>query len=169
MRASRVSLGVSLLSAIFAFGAIAADAPAPSSKGPWLGVWKLNVEKSTYQTNKPPVGTDRVYAMSAAGPDSFDILITSKTPEGVQTMNMALKGGKFDGKNYKEVGNPFADANRFKITGERSYEFVESKNGVDVITISAEISKDGKTRTSRQQGVGPDGKPTLNIAVWDRQ
>jgi hypothetical protein len=169
MHARRMILGMGLLCVTFAAGIVRADGPAPSVQGPWLGVWKLNVEKSTYQTNKPPAGTVRTYAMTAAGPDSFDVVIDSKSPEGVQTMHMELRGGKFDGKDYKEVGNPFADANRFRILGERSYGFVETKNGVEVITITAEISADGKTRTSQQKGKGPDGKPTLNIAVWDRQ
>jgi len=169
VRACRAIFGVSLLSLAFAFGPVRADAPAPSSQGPWLGVWKLNVEKSQFHTNKPPVGTDRTYSMTAAGPDSFDILILSKTPEGKQTMHMETKGARFDGKDYQEVGNPFADRNRFKLTGPRSYEFVETKNGVEVITISAEISADGKTRTSRQKSVGRDGKPIENVAVWDKQ
>lgn len=146
-----------------------AQAGAPPVQGPWLGTWKLNLEKSTYQSGKPPAGTVRTYAMTATGPDTFDIVIRSTSPEGVQTMHMETRGARFDGKDYQEVGNPFADANRFRITGERTYEFVESRNGAVVITITAEISADGKTRTSRQQGRRPDGTTTLNVAVWDRQ
>lgn len=170
MHARRVILGASLLCAIFAAGIVRAEAPAPSVQGPWLGVWKLNVEKSNFQAGKPPpAGTVRTYAMTAAGPDSFDVVIYSKSPEGVQTMHMETRGARFDGKSYREVGNPFADANRFQILGERSYGFVETKNGVEVITITAEISPDGKTRTSQQKSTGRDGKPTVNIAVWDKQ
>jgi hypothetical protein len=169
MRACRVILGATLLCATLVAGIVRADTAAPSAHGPWLGIWKLNVEKSRFQTNKPPAGTQRTYAMTAAGPDSFDIVIDSKTPEGAQTMHMLLKGGKFDGKDYEEIGNPFADRNRFTLINDHSYSFVETKNGKEVITISVEISADGKTRTSQQKGVGPDGKPTLNVAVWDRQ
>jgi hypothetical protein len=156
--------GVALMTA-----SLVAQAPAPPIQGPWLGVWKLNIEKSQFQTGAPPAGTFRTYVMTAAGPDAFDIVIDSTSPEGVRTMHMELRGGRFDGRNYRETGNPVADFNRFHRTGERSYEFVESKDGVDVITITVEISPDGRTRTSRQHGKGRDGKPTLNIAVWDRQ
>jgi len=169
MRARRTSLAISLLGALLVAGSVGAETPAPSVQGPWLGVWKLNVEKSNYQVGKPPAGTVRTYAMTAAGPDSFNILIDSKTPEGVPTMHMELKGGKFDEKDYRDEGNPVADFNRFKLTGKHSYEFVETKNGVEIMKITVEISKDGKTRTSRQNGKGPDGKPTLNVAVWDKQ
>jgi hypothetical protein len=84
-------------------------------------------------------------------------------------MYMEVRGARFDGRNYKEVGNPAADMNRFRKSGDRSYEFTESKNGVDVITIAVEVSADGQTRTSRQMGRRPDGTPTLNVVVWDRQ
>jgi hypothetical protein len=150
-------------------GHLLAQTAAPPVQGPWLGTWMLNVEKSTYQTGQPPAGTVRTYVMTAAGPDSFDIVIDSRSPAGVQTMHMETRGARFDGKEYKEIGNPVADTNRFRIVNERSYEFVEAKNGVDVITITVEISADGRTRTSRQKGRGPDGQPTLNVAVWDRR
>jgi len=32
-----------------------------------------------------------------------------------------------------------------------------------------EISRDGKTRTVTQSGVGPDGKPVDNVLVYDKQ
>ena len=168
MNARRLILGMGLLFAT-TFGAVtmAADKAAPSSNGPWLGVWKLNIDKSNFQTNKPPAGTDRTYAMTAAGPDSFDIHIVSKDPDGKQTMDMSTKGAKFDGKTYKEEGNPFANENIFHLVNERSYSFEEKKDGVHVITISVEISPDGKTRTSKQKSVR-DGKEIVNVAVWDR-
>ena len=169
MPVRRMMFAVGLLGLVLGTGSAGADTPAPAVQGPWLGVWKLNVEKSNFQAGKPPAGTVRTYAMTAAGPDSFDILIDSKTPEGVQTMHMELKGGKFDDKDYRDVGNPIADSNRFKLTGKRSYEFVETKKGVPIMKVTVDISADGKTRTSHQQGVGPDGKPTMNVAVWDRQ
>lgn len=164
----RVALGAGLLGLVF--GAVSlADTAAPGVQGPWLGVWKLNVAKSQYQVGKPPEGTVRTYAMSATGPDSFDIVIDSKSPEGVSTMHMELRGGKFDGKDYKDVGNPVADTNRFRLLGKRSYDFFEDRAGVQVMHVTVEISPDGKTRTSHQEGTGPDGKPIRNTAVWERQ
>jgi hypothetical protein len=168
MPTRRAILGTSLL-AVLCFATAHADTPAPAVQGPWLGVWKLNVEKSQFRTNKPPLGTVRTYTMSAAGHDTFDVMILSTSPAGVQTMNMATKGARFDGKPYREVGNPFADANSFKLLSDRSYEFVETKNGAEVITITVDISEDGRTRTSRQKSTGADGKQSVNVAVWDRQ
>lgn len=168
MRVLRAMLGACLVCLPLA-AIVDAQAPAPSVQGPWLGVWKLNVERSRYHSGAPPAGTNRTYVMRAVRPDTFDIIIDSTSPAGVQTMHMETRGARFDGKEYHEVGNPVADTNRFRITGERAYEFVESKNGVAVITITVEISPDGRTRTSQQQSTGPDGKARLNIAVWDRQ
>lgn len=164
---SKVTLGVGLLCLMV--GAASGETPAPSVQGPWLGVWKLNVAKSHYQTGAPPEGTVRTYAMSATGPDSFDVVIDSKSPAGVQTMHMELRGGKFDNKDYKDVGNPVADFNRFQLLSKRSYGFVETRAGVEVMKVTVEISADGKTRTSHQEGKGPDGKPVSNTAVWERQ
>lgn len=168
MHTRRAILGTALLTVLCAVTAHA-DTAAPSVQGPWLGVWKLNVEKSQFRTNKPPLGTVRTYTMTATGRDTFDVLILSTSPEGVQTMNMATKGARFDGKSYREIGNPFADANSFKLLSERSYEFVETKNGAHVITITVDISEDGRVRTSRQKSVGSDGKESVNVAVWERQ
>ena len=117
MTTRRFVLGATLLCATFGVIAAGADQPAPSAQGPWLGVWKLNIEKSNFQTNKPPAGTDRTYAMTAAGPDSFNIVIDSKTPEGVQQMHMVVEGAKFDGKPYKEVGNHPAQRSLVQLRG----------------------------------------------------
>ncbi len=168
MRTRRSILGTGLF-ALFSTVLAHADTPAPAVHGPWLGVWKLNVEKSQFRTNKPPAGTVRLYTMRAASDDKFDVHIVSTSPEGVQTMNMETRGARFDGKPYREIGNPFADANTFRLINSRSYEFVETKNGKEVITISVEISEDGRTRTSRQKSIGADGQPSVNVAVWDRQ
>lgn len=46
--------------------------------------------RNQFQTNKPPAGTDRIYSMTAAGPDSFDILILSKSPDGKPIVNVAV-------------------------------------------------------------------------------
>lgn len=161
--------GVAIVLAGAALTPFVLRAQAPPVDGPWLGVWTLNIEKSTYQSGKPPAGTVRTYTMTRSGPDTFDVVIDSKAPDGTQTMHMETRGARFDGKDYKEVGNAIADSNRFTVTGERSYSFVESRNGVDVITIHAEISPDGRTRTSRQQLKGRDGQGSTNVAVWDRQ
>lgn len=168
MSAGRVIVGAAL-AWVMSAAVLGAQASAPPAQGPWMGVWKLNVEKSTYQMGKPPAGTVRTVAMTATGADTFDVIIDSQPPNGGPRMHMELKGARFDGKDYAETGNPIADANRFRILGERSYEVVETKNGVVVITVTVEVSADGKTRTSRQQGKTPDGTPTLNIAVWERQ
>ncbi len=168
MRISRMTLGAGLMCLMI--GTASADTPAPSVQGPWLGVWKLNVAKSQYQVGKPPEGTERTYAMTATGADTFDIVIDSKSPEGKPTMHMELRGGKFDGKGYKDVGNPVAEFNAFRLIDKRSYDFVETTHdGKQVMKVTVEISADGKTRTSHQEGAGPDGKPIRNTAVWDKQ
>lgn len=171
MTARRYFLGASLLCASLAFGIAHAADTAPSAKGSWIGVWKLNPAKSRYQTNAPAADAIRIYEMKQVGADTFDVIIDfkdPKNPEGASIMHMETRGARFDGKEYKETGNPFADMNRFHRISDRAYDFVESKNGKEVIRIAVEISQDGKTRTSRQSGTGQDGKPTMNVAVWDR-
>jgi len=169
----RLFLGTSLLCAALITGIASAADPAPTpAKGPWIGVWKLNVAKSKYQGNPPPADAIRIYEMRLTGPDTFDVIIDFKDPKdptGPSTVHMETRGAKFDGKEYKEVGNPVADINRFQVVNERSYQFIETKGVKEVIRITVEISEDGKTRTSRQSSQGPDGKQITNIAVWDKQ
>lgn len=136
-------------------------------QGPWMGVWKLNVEKSTYHPGPPPApGTISTFTMVPAG-DGFKYSIDSKTADG-RTFHAELTG-KFDGKDYPEIGNPAADTNRFRILSDRAYEVVDTKNGVDTMTIVITISPDGKTRTSVSKGKNLKGQPVHNATLWERQ
>jgi hypothetical protein len=172
MRVRRSVLFASLLCGLaLAAGTLRAQAPpaasAASGQGPWLGTWKLNVAQSTYSPGPgPAAGTVSLFKMVPVG-DGFKYTIDSTTPQG-RTFHAELTG-KFDGKDYPEIGNPGADTNRFRILSDRSYEVIDTKNGVDTMTIVITISPDGKTRRSESKGKNLEGKPVHNVTVWDRQ
>src|SRR5262249_20150907 len=91
---------------------------APPADGPWLGVWKYNPEKSATANNRPaPSGPQggRVFRMIQVKKDAFKFTIeTTPASGGPMTVSAELIG-KFDGKEYIEVGNTNADANKFRI------------------------------------------------------
>lgn len=164
MRLARVAL----VSSVVVVMSLAAQAFQAAPDAPWLGTWKLNIEKSKYNPGPgPAAGTVSIFKMVPLDGGRFKYTIDGTSPDGRKTH--AELTGAFDGKNHVEIGNPGADTNRFRILGERSYEVVDTKDGIDTMTIVITISPDGKTRTSESKGRNLRGQQVHNITVWDRQ
>jgi hypothetical protein len=51
----------------------------------------------------------------------------------------------------------------------RTAERISYLNGKKLVIEKWEISRDGKTRTVTQSGVGPDNKPVDNVLVYEKQ
>lgn len=167
VRRSILSASVLLLLASAA-GAPRAQSLPKGPDGPWMGTWKLNVAQSKYDPGPAPAAdTVSIFKMVPVGTDSFKYTIDSTAPGG-RTFHAELTG-KFDGRNHVEIGNPGADTNRFRILSPRSYEVIDTKDGVDTMTIVITISEDGRTRTSESKGKNLKGQPVHNVTVWDRQ
>lgn len=163
MRLSRVVL----VAAVLVWVGLAIAASRAQTQGPWMGAWKLNIEKSRYSPGPgPAAGTVTIFKMIAVG-DGFKYTIDTTRVNG-ETSHAELTG-KFDGKNHVEIGNPGADTNRFRILSERAYEVVDTKDGVDTMTIVVTISPDGRTRTSESKGKNLEGQPVHNVSVWEKQ
>jgi hypothetical protein len=138
---------------------VEAKTPAPA-KGPWLGTWKRNPEKSTSKGN----GT-AIFRMWEEG-DGFRYTLTMTPASGAPTQMGAF--GRFDGKKYPETGNPSADHNVFGRVDDHTYSLIDVKNGREMITFNITISPDGKTRTSVSKSRNERGEEVTSIGVWDR-
>jgi len=137
---------------------VAAFAFAQSSN-PWLGTWKVNLEKSTYDPGpKPPTAqTVKIEAIEGGLKMSFN---------GVEG-----SGNHLDGKDYP---NPTDSApnqpHRFRRVDGRTFERSVKANGKDVsFTARWAASADGKTITVTQKGKNPQGQTVSNVIVYDRQ
>ena len=145
---------------------LTAQQKAGSPNGPWLGTWRLNLAKSKYSPGPgPAAGTVTIFKMGTEK-DGFKYTLDSTLPDGKKTHAEAF--GRFDGKEYPEIGNPAADFNVFTRVDDHTYALVDRKNGKDALSFRITISADGKTRTSRGSGKTASGQEVNNVGVWDR-
>jgi hypothetical protein len=139
----------------------AADVP------PIVGVWKLNVEKSTARI--PPDAVEiRQYNMR---PDGFLVgLLITGTPRAYHYLQFVAKS---DGKDYPEysdaivsdwlaAGTPTPRAYAERLIDEYTTEWIDKVDGRVTAQGRKIVSKDRKTLT-----ITVDGSPAVRI--YDRQ
>ncbi len=146
-----ISLAVGLLASLSA----AAD--------PFVGVWKLNIAKSKFQSGPAPKqqittiteadGQTRIRIEGIAA-DGTPTLVDYRIPTngGVGTMQ---KSKAYDGVSAKMLG-----------PGER--EIDRTKDGKLVYTVVGKVSADGKSISTVSKGLNPLGQPVENTGVYDR-
>ncbi len=137
---------------------------------PFVGVWKLNAERSKFQQGAPAfffatmqieaAGSGLKSSASAADSEGFasDLTFSCQldgTPCKVTTSTSLRSASSVDTVSLKRV-----DANTIVATGTRNSKLVYKDKRA--------ISADGKTMTVVRDGTTPDGKSYENIIVLDR-
>src|SRR5437764_9742412 len=127
--------------------------------------WKLNLEKSKWSPGPGPRSSVLTYEAVDGG---FRV-----TNEGVNAEGTPTKGAfgpyKLDGKPYPVAGVAVYDASSFKLTDDRTTEFVRFKGDKSVQTGMRVLSTDGKTLTFSTTGVNARGEQFNDVAVFERQ
>lgn len=131
----------------------------------WLGTWKLNVAKSSYNPGPAPrSGTSR-FAMASGG-------MVKVTSDGVDASGRATHNEivtMFDGKPTELKGTEPPVTLAFSRIDDRRYELVTRVNGKVAATSLGSIAADGKTRTVVTRSMTADGQWVTSTAVYDRQ
>jgi len=150
----------------------AAPAPAPrraatSPKDPFLGVWKLSAERSTYEAGGAPRGFTRTYENRGGG----TIFMTTDvvTPEGSIRAYLVYRR---DGQPYPEAASGAGSIRMVAVKAidsrtEAVYFIVDGKMPETPSTIT--ISADGLTMTQVVNGKNAKGQPFTNTVVYDKQ
>jgi hypothetical protein len=142
-----------------------ASARAQSSE-PWVGTWKVNLEKSTYSPGPKPTAAATVKIESSA--DGIKTTIDGTNPQGQPTHTETI--GKFDGKDNPVKGAPAPNTTTaYKRIDARTFEGMGKVDGKPTVTTRVVISADGKTLTATQTGTTPSGDPVKNVIVADKQ
>ena len=128
-----------------------------------MGTWKLNEAKSKIGAGAPK---NTAVTYEAAG-DSIKVSIEGTAPDGTATHSEWT--GKFDGKDYPSTGNPSEDMRSYRQINARTLHFVSKKGAKVVLSGSITVSADGKTRTVRSSGTGPQGNKFESTLVYDKQ
>jgi hypothetical protein len=125
----------------------------------WVGVWSLNLAKSTYSPGPAPKGWTLVFERTADG----SIKLTSAGVAGSGQKQSMSFTSKFDGSEVPWTGNPDADACAPMRVSDTVYINIAKKGGKLIQITRIEVSADGKTLTVTQSGTGN------NVVVYERR
>jgi len=136
------------------------------SSDPWIGTWKVNLEKSTYSPGPKPTVAATVKIEPSAG--GVKTTIDGATPEGQPTHQESA--GSFDGKDTPVKGALAPNTtNALKRIDDRTFEVMAKVDGKPALTTRVAVSADGKTMTATQTGENAQGQSLKNVIVLDKQ
>ncbi len=132
---------------------------------PQVGVWTLNLAKSTYSPGPPPKSATTKIEAAGAG---TKVVVDSVTGDG--TVRHWEFTANYDGKDSPVTGNnPDADMVARSRINATTVQTIAKKGGKVTTTQTSAVSSDGKTRTVTTKGMNGSGQPVNNVAVYDKQ
>ena len=161
--------------------ALSAQAPAPAPN-PLIGIWKQNLEKSTYSPGPAPpqgLGAVRQYA---AGVDGAIVAITfNLDSRGLPSLS-AISAANYDGREYAQhtvatlassLGSHLAPRIERTISytpiNPNTVEIVQRQNGRIVARSIRTIAANGNTMTDRSDYVDEEQRHVTNVLVFEKQ
>jgi hypothetical protein len=153
---TRSSVITSLLLALAALTMAADD--------PFVGIWKLNVQKSTFAENLPaPISQLSIIE----GQDNGQ-RCKSETNYG-QWILQADYSARYDGKDYPVTAKPsLFDAISIKRLSPNSLEYVFKKEGKEMARWRYDISDNGKISTATTKTI-VEGNTVSQVMVFEKQ
>jgi hypothetical protein len=149
------------LAALLVTGALTTTA-AQGHQGA-MGVWRLNVEKSTMEPGPKPKEQSSTFTQL---PDGSVKIETDVTDASGQTGHREMVS-RFDGKQAARTGAPQASTRAYRWLDDLNFEFEEMIDGQRSVIGRTTMSKDGKVRTLTVNGMR-NGQAVHNIEVYER-
>jgi hypothetical protein len=139
----------------------------PTTKDPFVGVWKLNREKSKYESGGAPTSFTRTYEDRGGGTIFMTTDVT--IPQGSTRAYLVYRR---DGKPYPEAAVGVNSIRMVSVMAtdprtEDVYLIIDGKASDQPSTIT--ISADGMTMTQVVSGRDAKGKAFTNTIVYDKQ
>jgi hypothetical protein len=133
---------------------------------PFVGTWKLNVEKTKVITGLAPKEGTAVYAAQGA---DYAATFTGIYGSGQHHADRDIEpiGGGI--LKYTEGGPPAGVSKIVKRVNGTTRVYTETQEGKVIVTTQMIVSKDGRTITAHQKGKDQNGKPYDRIEAWERQ
>ena len=133
---------------------------------PFLGTWKLNLNKSKFTPGPARKSETRIVV---TGPNGMDVSVkrvngNGATQEFEYTTNL-------DGKSHPITGDgpEGADSIAVNLTASKTMQVTLTKAGKVVGTATISVSSDGKSLTITSKGTHADGTQFSNVTVFDKQ
>jgi hypothetical protein len=145
-------------------------ATTPVRRDPFIGVWRLSAEKSTYESGGAPRGFTRTYEDRGNG----TIFMTTDVVGGSGTTTRSYLVYRRDGKPYPEsaIGVESIRLVTVKAIDRNTEELafvVGDKPAENSTTMRVSISADGRTMTQVLSGKTAQGRAFTNTLVFDKQ
>jgi hypothetical protein len=125
-----------------------------------MGTWVANVAKSTYSPDPAPKSS--TLTISATG-----VTVDIAAADG-SAQHWAY-GGTYDGKPVPVTGNPNADTASRKRLSPTTTETTFTKAGKVTSVNTSVVAADGKTMTITAKGTNAQGKPMLNVQLYEKK
>jgi len=133
------------------------------------GRWTLNLAKSQFKTSAAL--KTQIVTITNDGKDGVKVSADVVRTNGAKAA--FAYAGQYDAKEYPrtETGDGAVPGQTvtLKRIDNHAVERITYLKGKKLVIEKWEISRDGKTRTVTQSGVGPDGKPVDNVLIYDKQ
>jgi hypothetical protein len=155
----------SLVSSVACFGVVSVLVGAAFAQSdPQVGVWKLNVAKSTYSPGPAPKSANTTIEAVGTG---AKVVVDQVLADG--TKRHWEFTANYDGKDSPITGNPDADTVARTRINPTTVQTISKKGGKVMTTQTSAVSSDGKTRTVTTKGTNASGQPINNVAVYEKQ
>jgi hypothetical protein len=154
-------LAIPLIAWLFVAGSANAQTNTSLPLDPVVGVWKLNLEKSKYET--PPPKTMTVTITPAAR--GYTFAIDAIGPDG-QPQKWGYTSA-FDGAESEVSGNAAIDTVVASSAGTGSTVRYQKAGNV-ITTTTSVLSEDGKTLMVTARIPLANGKELTNLSVYER-
>jgi hypothetical protein len=161
-RRSMLSLtAMALLAIVFA---TALPQAGLAQSNPWLGMWKLNLAKSTYAPGQAPRSS--TYNFQGEGANLTNT-IEAVNAAGNATKQVAMH--IYDGQSHPVTGSPDVDARSYTRVDANTLITASTKAGKLVQVTTLVLSQDGRTITTTTRGINAAGQQVNQVAVHEKQ
>jgi hypothetical protein len=131
----------------------------------WLGTWKLNVAKSTYDPGPAPY--QRATYTIEPHEDGMKMTYDMVHPRGGVT-HLEWEG-KLDGRDYPVLGIDEVLTYAYRPAGDGSFEVIVKFDGRVTAVSRVTLSADGRTMITTTTGRGARGQDVLTRTAYEKQ
>jgi len=135
-----------------------------AQSNPWLGMWKLNLAKSTYPPGQAPRSSTYNYQVTGA-----NLTNTVETVDAAGNTTKTVNPHIYDGQVHTLPSNPNADARMYTRVDANTVISASLRAGKLVNVTTIMLSQDGRTITTTAKGTDGKGQVVNSIAVYDKQ
>jgi len=129
-----------------------------------MGVWVLNVEKSTFEPGPKPRIQSSTFTQLPDGTVKIE-------NDGVDSNGNSFHRemvSRFDGRQESRAGSAEPTTRAYRWLDDVNFEFTETINAMPSVVGRTTTSKDGRVRTLTVNGTR-GGRPVHNIEVYERR